>query len=97
VHATTPDPEKIQKARKGKADEIRMFKWTFLFFIGILCFGFVYASPVLVFLYLYIGSKESLKVSILGVIGTWLVTYVTFEKWFQVPLFPGLVIEWLVG
>jgi hypothetical protein len=74
-----------------------MFKWTFLFFISILCFGFVYASPVLVFLFLYVGSKESLTVSILGVVGTWLATYVTFEKWFQVPLFSGLIIEWLFG
>jgi hypothetical protein len=79
------------------SDEIHMFMWTFLFFIGILCFGFVYASPVLVFGYLYIGSKESILTSIVAAVSTWLVIYVTFEVWFQIPLFSGLILEWLIG
>jgi len=89
------NPEKEEN--EGQKDEKLMFLWTFLFFIGILCFGFVYASPVLVFGFLYLGSKESLKVSIISAVGTWLVIYVSFVKWFQIPLFSGLILEWLLG
>jgi len=88
-------PEKEEK--EGQKDEKLMFLWTFLFFIGILCFGFVYASPVLVFGFLYFGSKESLKVSIISAVATWLVIYVSFVQWFQIPLFSGLILEWLLG
>ena len=87
----------VPNKKSVNSDEIHMFVWTFLFFIGILCFGFVYASPVLVFGYLYLGSKESILTSIVAAVSTWLVIYVTFEVWFQIPLFSGLILEWLIG
>ena len=91
------DAGEREEAKVEKKDEIHMFIWTFLFFIGILFFGFVYASPVLVFGFMYYGSKESLIIACTGALGTWLVIYVTFEKWFQISLFSGLVVEWLFG
>lgn len=88
-------PEKSEKG--DKKGENQMIIWTTVFFIGMLLFGFVYASPVLVFAFLYYGSKESLKVSLISAVSTWAVIYFTFVKWFQLSLFPGLILEWLFG
>ena len=51
-------PEERDAAeREEKLAEANMFLWMFLFFIGILCFGFVYAAPVLVFGFLLAMSQ----------------------------------------
>jgi hypothetical protein len=93
--ATDSAPEKQEKA--GKKGEYQMILWTTLFFAGIVLFGFVVASPVLVFAFLYFGSKESIKVSLISAVCTWAVIYFTFVKWFQISLFSGLILEWLFG
>jgi len=90
-------PEALEKARLEKKDEIQMFLWVFLFFIFITAFGFVYASPFLVFGFLYIAKSESLKIAIIGGVCTLIVIYGVFQTWFEIPLFQGLVIEWLTG
>ena len=93
VADTTHDkPEKA-----GQKGEYQMILWTTFFFAGILLFGFVSASPVLVFAFLYYGSKESIKISLISAVSTWAVIYFTFVKWFQISLFSGLVLEWLFG
>jgi len=87
--------EAIQEPKEGieqeRKDELQMLLWIFLFFIFILCFGFIYASPLLVAGFLYVAKSESLKTAIIGGIATWAVLYGFFETWFQIPLFPGLV------
>ena len=90
--AATEKPENADK--KG---ENQMIIWTTVFFIGILLFGFIYASPVLVFGFLYFGSKESIKVSLISAVATWTVMYFTFVEWFQMSLFQGFIPEWLLG
>ncbi len=97
VMAEVPDesPEAIAKAGEERKNEIQMFLWVFLFFIFITSFGFVYASPLLVFGFLYIAKKESLKIAIIGGICTFAVIYGAFQNWFEIPLFQGLIIEWL--
>ena len=85
------NPPEQQKA------ELHMFAWMFAFFSGILALGFVYAAPVLVFAFLYFGKSESVKVALVAALGTWVVLYGFFEKWFQIQLFTGLVVEWLSG
>lgn len=92
-----PDENTLQKYNKNKKNEIQMIIWMLLFFIGLLCFGFKYASPILVFSFLYIGKKESLIISTISCVCTFLVIYGFFEKTLKIPLFNGLVIEWLVG
>ena len=74
-----------------------MFAWMFLFFFGILGFGFIYAAPLLVFGFLWFGKGESLKVGLVGGAATWGILYGLFETGFQIPLFDGLLLEWLVG
>lgn len=83
-------PETIEAERQ-------MFTWMFLFFFGILGFGFIYAAPLLVFGFLWFGKGESLKVGLVGGAATWGILYGLFETGFQIPLFDGLLLEWLVG
>ena len=83
-------PETIEAERQ-------MFTWMFLFFFGILGFGFIYAAPLLVFGFLWFGKGESLKLGLVGGAATWGMLYGLFETGFQIPLFDGLLLEWLVG
>lgn len=93
---TAVHTEKAEK-KTDKKEEMKMIVWTTIFFIALLCFGFVYASPVLVFAFLYFHSKETLLTSLISAVSTWLVIYMTFIKWFQIPLFKGLIVIWLTG
>jgi fatty acid desaturase len=97
--AEVPDEsaEAVEKAKEEKKNETQMFLWVFLYFIFILGFGFIYASPFLVFGFLFIAKKESLKTAIISSICTFIVIYGVFQTWFQIPLFEGLIIEWLTG
>jgi|APGre2960657468_1045069.scaffolds.fasta_scaffold17563_2 Tripartite tricarboxylate transporter TctB family len=92
AHQSPDKPEK-----EGQKDENQMILWITLFFTGIVLFGFVTASPVLVFCFLYFGSKESIKISLISAVSTWAVIYFTFVVWFQMSLFSGLILEWLFG
>lgn len=86
-----------EEVREEHRRELDLFMWLFLFFAGILSFGFVYAAPILVFAFLYFGRKESWKVGLAGGVATWAVLYGFFELWFELFLFEGLVVEWLLG
>ncbi len=81
----------------ARSNERHMFTWLLLFFIGILGFGFIYAAPLLVFGFLYVGRKETIKVGAIGAAGTWAVLYGLFEQAFEIPLFDGLLIEWILN
>ena len=81
----------------ARQNERHMFTWLLLFFFGILGFGFIYAAPLLVFGFLHVGNKETIKVGALGAAGTWAVLYGLFEQAFEIPLFKGLLIEWLLN
>ena len=89
--------ESDEKQRQARRNERHMFIWMLLFFFGFLGFGFVYAAPLLVFGFLYIGMKESLTIGVISAVATWAVLYGLFEKAFQIQLFNGLLIEWLWG
>ena len=95
-HAMTAVPsEPDEKTRQEDSNERQMMLWVFLFFVFITSFGFIYASPFLVFGFLYFAKSESLKVAMIGGICTWAVLYGVFQTWFELPLFQGLIIEWL--
>lgn len=89
------DAEK--EAKEGKKDEKQMIIWITLFFITILSLGFIYASPILVFSFLYFGSKESLKIALISAVSTWLLMFIIFVEWFKISLFEGLIPLWLFG
>ena len=96
---TSVDDAMESDAQRGatRSNERHMFIWLLLYFFGILGFGFIYAAPVLVFGFLYFGQKETIKVGVFGAIGTWAILYGLFEQAFGIPLFDGLLIEWLTG
>lgn len=91
-----------QAARGDSSDDVTaaeraMFGWVIAFFLGILCFGFTYAGPLLVFAFMLAGKKESLTVALISAVGAWAVLFGFFEQMMEIPLFPGLVVEWLLG
>ena len=83
--------------KEGKKDEKQMIMWITVFFITILSLGFIYASPILVFSFLYFGSKESLKIALISSASTWLLMFIIFVEWFKISLFEGLIPLWLFG
>jgi hypothetical protein len=88
------DAEDLKKRNKA---ERSMFFWIFLFAFGILGFGFTYAGPALVFGFLYFGRKETLSIASISAAATWAVLFGFFEIGFKIPLFTGLVVDWLTG
>lgn len=89
------DAEK--EGKEGKKDEKQMIMWITVFFITILSLGFIYAAPILVFSFLYFGSKESLKIALISSASTWLLMFIIFVEWFKISLFEGLIPLWLFG
>ena len=89
--------ESDEEQRQARRNERHMFIWMLLFFFGFLGFGFVYAAPLLVFGFLRIGMKESLMIGVISAVATWAVLYGLFEQAFEIPLFDGLLIEWILN
>lgn len=71
--------------------EMAMFGWIVLFLAGILAFGFVYAAPLLVLAFIWLGRGEKLAYGIFGAIGTFAILYGVFDRILGLPLFPGLL------
>jgi len=93
-HMSDVEKKGNERAQQG---EQQMFVWLILFFIGILLFGFIYAAPVLVFAFLCVGKKELLVTGLISAICTWVMLYGLFEIAFAIPLFQGLIVEWLLA
>jgi len=91
---TKSDESEHPRKAEERQNEIQMIVWMLLFFIGLLFFGFRYASPILVFSFLFFGKKESLIIGIISGLCTFLVIYGFFENFLRIPLFEGLIIEW---
>lgn len=89
--APTPEAEAAFEAREEQHRERKMFLWLALFFAGILAFGFLWATPVLVFAFLRFGERESWGVAATGAVGSWLVLYLVFVRVLELFLFEGLL------
>jgi Tripartite tricarboxylate transporter TctB family len=77
--------------------EWKMYGWFVLFVAGIVTFGFPYAGPVLVASYLYVSWKEKWYVCLAAGLFAWAVLYGVFEQFLGLPLFEGLVYQFLYG
>jgi hypothetical protein len=86
--AVTPE----ERRREG-----RMFLWFILFVGGLILFGFLYAGPVLVAAYLYFSGRERWYVALGAAVFAWAILYGVFEYFLGLPLFDGLVLQWLFG
>jgi hypothetical protein len=91
------DVPEAQDARETTRRELFMFLWLGIFTIGLLAFGFLYAGPVLVFLYLKLGERESWFTALFAGVGTWLVLWGMFVWLLELSLFEGFVTQRLLG
>lgn len=89
--AAPPVGEAAFEARQEQRRERQMFFWLALFFAGILAFGFLYATPVLVLAFLRFGEREPWTVAAAGALGAWLVLYLVFAQLLELFLFEGLL------
>jgi hypothetical protein len=93
----------VKQAASGEQAEVvtraerAMLGWVGLFLLGILCFGFIYTAPVLVFAFMLAGKKETLTVALISAAGAWAVLYGFFQVAMEIPLFQGLVVEYMLG
>lgn len=71
--------------------ELSMFFWIFAFLVGILAFGFVFAAPVLVLAFIWLGSREKFIYGLFGAIGTEVILYLVFDRLLGLTLFSGFV------
>ncbi|HMI95820.1 MAG TPA: tripartite tricarboxylate transporter TctB family protein [Micropepsaceae bacterium] len=91
---TRPDKEFTAENRKA---EWKMFGWFVLFVVVIILFGFPYAGPIMVAVYLHFSWRERWYVSLGSALFAWAVLYGVFEYVLGLPLFEGLVFQWIFG
>lgn len=77
--------------------EARMFAWFVTFVGGLVLFGFLYAGPALVAAYLYFSGRERWYLAIGAAFVTWAILYGIFERFLGLPLFDGLISQWIFG
>ena len=77
--------------------ELKMFGWFAVFIFGIILFGFPYAGPVIVVLYLHFSWGEKWYVSLGAAAFSWAVLHGIFDYVLGLPLFEGLVYQWIYG
>jgi hypothetical protein len=77
--------------------EAKMFAWFIIFVAGLVLFGFEYAGPALVAAYLYFSGRERWYTAIAAAFVTWAILYGVFERFLGLPLFEGLLSQWIFG
>jgi hypothetical protein len=77
--------------------ELKMFGWFAVFVFGIILFGFPYAAPLIVAIYLHFSWGEKWYVSLGAAAFAWAVLHGIFDYVLGLPLFEGLVYQWIYG
>jgi hypothetical protein len=75
--------------------ELFMLGWLLAFLAGIVLFGFVYATPVLLFAFLRYAARERIKVALAGAAGGFVMIHLVFVELLEIPLHDGLIPAWL--
>ena len=88
----TPAVTAEEHSREG-----RMFAWFIGFVAALVLFGFLYAVPALVAAYLYFSGRERWYVALAGAAFAWVVLYGVFDWFLGLPLFDGLVFQYVFG
>jgi hypothetical protein len=91
---TKPDKEFTPEDRRA---EWKMYAWFVFFVVGIILFGFPYAGPIMVAIYLHFSWREKWYVSLGSAVFAWAVLYGVFEYVLGLPLFEGLIVLWFLG
>ncbi len=77
--------------------ELKMFGWFAVFIFGIILFGFPYGGPIIVALYLHFSWGEKWYVSLGAAAFSWGILHGIFDYVLGLPLFEGLVYQWIYG
>jgi hypothetical protein len=77
--------------------EVRMVGWFVFFVVGIILFGFPYAGPLMVAIYLRLSWREKWYVTLAAAVFAWAILYGVFEEVLGLPLFEGLVVQYFSG
>jgi Tripartite tricarboxylate transporter TctB family len=77
--------------------ELKMFGWFAVFIFGIILFGFPYAGPIIVALYLHFSWGEKWYTSLGAAAFSWAILHGIFDYVLGLPLFEGLVYQWIYG
>jgi TctA family transporter len=85
------DPEVAKKRT------ISIILWTIGFFVAIWFFGFSYAVPLTILLYLKLAGGEKWPITIAVTFFSWLFYWGLFEKMLNVPFPEGLLLELIKG
>jgi len=91
------DAEEKTFTAGDRSAELRMFGWFAVFIFGIILFGFPYAGPIIVALYLHFSWGEKWYVSLGAAAFAWAILHGIFDYVLGLPLFEGLVYEWFYG
>lgn len=82
------------------AKDLPVYAWVWAFIIAIVAFGFLFAAPPLLFVYLRFRSRESWRLSLALSLGVLALLYGLFQMVLGVPLFEGLIppiaADWLL-
>jgi hypothetical protein len=89
-----PDVVIIPEERRREA---KMFAWFITFVGGLVLFGFLYAGPALVAAYLYFSGRERWYTALGAALFALAILYSVFERFLGLPLFEGLVWQWIFG
>jgi len=89
-------PEKGEFTAEDRKAELRMFGWFVFFLAGIILFGFPYAAPIIVMLYLHFSWREKWYVSLGAGAFAFAALHGVFNYLLGLPLFEGLVVGWFL-
>ena len=91
------DHPEIVLVPEERRREATMFAWFVTFVAGLVLFGFMYGGPALVAAYLYFSGRERWYWAIGAAFVTWAILYGIFERFLGLPLFDGLISQWIFG
>ena len=94
---TKPGADEKTFTAEDRMAELKMFGWFAVFVFGIILFGFPYAAPLIVAVYLHFSWGEKWYVSLGAAAFAWAVLHGIFDYVLGLPLFEGLVYQWIYG
>ena len=91
------EPDEKAYTAADRMAELKMFAWFAVFIFGIILFGFPYAGPIIIALYLHFSWGEKWYVSLGAAAFSWAILHGVFDYVLGLPLFEGLVYQWIYG
>jgi len=92
-----PDTDQAHRVPASElVRELKFFLWFPAFIASVLLLGFTVTTLCLVFVFLRLDQRESMKLSLGLSVGGAVVLYLVFEIVLGLPLYPGFLSNWLL-